>query len=242
MDYYEILGVSPAASPEEIKKAYRALALKWHPDKNPGDPRAKELFLRLGEAYRVLSHPARRAAYDWLREREKPGSPQGAQASPTPPREAATPWGRPRPPSPGAEHPKGKGWFRKGDHPFSLFLTPRSALTRGTGGEAPWWRSLWEWPWRLLSRLAGSRMNELQWRLFSFPQHPDLILELHMPRRLAARGTRLRFTLKGKSFRRCLKLALPPGIQDGTCLKIKGGGKTGMPCRGHLYVTIRVKD
>jgi molecular chaperone DnaJ len=63
-DYYEVLGVTRSASDEEIKRSYRKLAVKFHPDKNPDDPHAEEKFKELGEAYDVLMDADKRAAYD----------------------------------------------------------------------------------------------------------------------------------------------------------------------------------
>jgi curved DNA-binding protein len=65
-DYYRILGVERNADEKEIKRAYRSLAVKYHPDKNPGDKQAEERFKEINEAYEVLGDPAKRARYDQL--------------------------------------------------------------------------------------------------------------------------------------------------------------------------------
>ena len=63
-DYYEVLGVGKEASAEEIKKAYRKMAIKYHPDKNPGDKEAEEKFKEAAEAYDVLSNADKKQRYD----------------------------------------------------------------------------------------------------------------------------------------------------------------------------------
>ena len=63
-DYYELLEVSRTATDAEIKKAYRKLAMKYHPDRNPGDSSAEEKFKEIQGAYSILSDPQKRAAYD----------------------------------------------------------------------------------------------------------------------------------------------------------------------------------
>src|SRR2546425_7806698 len=63
-DYYEVLGLERNASADEVKRAYRKLAVKFHPDKNPDDPHTEEKFKELNEAYDVLKDGDKRAAYD----------------------------------------------------------------------------------------------------------------------------------------------------------------------------------
>lgn len=63
-DYYQVLGVSRDASDQDLKSAYRKLAMQYHPDRNPGNPEAEEKFKEASEAYQVLSDPQKRAAYD----------------------------------------------------------------------------------------------------------------------------------------------------------------------------------
>src|ERR1700681_3404726 len=63
-DFYKILGVKRDAKPEEIKKAYRRLARKYHPDVNPGDKSAEDRFKQMSEAFDVLSDPKKRSVYD----------------------------------------------------------------------------------------------------------------------------------------------------------------------------------
>jgi len=85
-DYYSILGIDKKASPDDIKKAYRKLAVKYHPDKNPGDKKAEETFKQVNEAYEVLSDEEKKKNYDRYGDPRGPmhgqGQPGGGQQRP----------------------------------------------------------------------------------------------------------------------------------------------------------------
>ncbi len=80
-DYYEVLGVARGASEAEIKRAFRQLAMKYHPDRNPGDPKAEAIFKEINEAYEVLRDPQKRAAYDQFGHRAFDGGAPGGGAA-----------------------------------------------------------------------------------------------------------------------------------------------------------------
>jgi hypothetical protein len=84
-DYYKILGLTPAATPAEIKKAYRKLAFEHHPDRNPGDPQAAARFIEIAEAYETLSDPERRRSYDRTYKPSSGGAKGATGSAPPPP-------------------------------------------------------------------------------------------------------------------------------------------------------------
>lgn len=242
LDYYEILGVPPKADAGEIKRAYRLLALKWHPDKNPGDPWAAKRFQQVGEAYRVLIDPVRRGAYDWLRSQQSPSRgarpharrQSGNRTGATPP---SPPWRRTRHP-PFSTPSRAQRSGGASVSPFS-----RKDRVRGSGGGlSPWLYSLKDLQTRLLSWLRGRPLEGLEWVLVPTPNQTDLIMDLRLPRWLAARGAKVQFLLRSQHHRRRLRLTIPPGVKDGSCIKVEGGGKNSGGQRGHLYINICLKD
>lgn len=82
MDYYEVLGITKSATADEVKKAYRKMAIKYHPDKNPGDAEAEKRFKEISEAYEVLSDPQKKQMYDRFGKEGVQAGAAGAGAGP----------------------------------------------------------------------------------------------------------------------------------------------------------------
>lgn len=120
--YYDTLGVAPSASPEEIRSAFHRAALRWHPDRNPGDPGAERRFKAAASAYETLRDPQRRRAYDL-----GVALPHGAQG----PRQAAAAghggWGH-----------GGRGWGRGCRGRWGQGCGHGGRHARGAGGWTHW--------------------------------------------------------------------------------------------------------
>jgi hypothetical protein len=106
----------------------------------------------------------------------------------------------------------------------------------------PWWLFVKGLPYRVLSWFTGNSPVDLEWELIPAPNQPDLTLNLRLPRWVAAYGGRFNFIIKSNHQRRRLKIVIPPGVKDGSRLRVKGAGKRRGPRRGHLYINIRLKD
>jgi DnaJ-class molecular chaperone len=226
-DYYEVLGVGRGASNDEIKKAYRRLARKYHPDLHPGDKAAEAKFKELSAAHDVLADADKRKLYDQY-------GPDGLRAGFTPG---------------AAGFRQGPGGYTythtgQGQNPFEGF---DFSQFRGTGGA----ESMEDLIGRLLGGAAaggrgrpGPRRGRVQ------PETPeemepgaDVETEIGLTFEQAARGAKTELTLRHASGRdETLSVDIPAGVHDGQRIRLRGQGRAspyGGP-RGDLYVVCHV--
>ena len=212
-DYYDLLGVSKTATEEDIKKAYRKLALKYHPDRNPGNKEAEEKFKQINEAYAVLSDPEKRKQFDQF------GMGGFQQRY--------------------SEEDIFRGFnvgdlfkdlgFGGGDI-FSMIFGNRGA---GRGSRQQRQQQPWDFGDYITREQRGAEAS----------RDLDLHYELEIPFIDAMHGAEKRISLATQSGTEEVNVKIPKGIATGKKLRLKGKGNTGRPGqRGDLYITMKVGE
>ena len=221
-DYYEVLDVARDASPEAIKRAYRKLARKYHPDVNPGDKTAEAKFKEAQQAYDVLSDAEKRALYD----RYGTAAFEGMAAAG--PRSGASEW---------TSRQAGPGGY---EFDFSEFFGPGGpGAGAATGGDEAVGGGIFE---ELLGRMRGGRAS----RRPAGPRHGrNVEAALTIPFLTAVRGGETTIDIEREDGRReKLVVKIPAGIESGAKLRLRGQGEAAAEKdapRGDLTITITVE-
>ncbi|MGD2178849.1 MAG: DnaJ C-terminal domain-containing protein [Anaerolineae bacterium] len=222
-DYYDILGVGRSADEKEIKQAFRRLARQWHPDANPDDARAEEMFKEINEAYEVLSDPDKRAKYDrlghswnqWQRSGGDPGQFDWSQWFTGAPGGTRVRW----------SGDLGDLLGGSGGAAFSDFF---NAIFGGASGGARV---------RTAEDIFGRSARGHTYQTAS--QGRDAEVEVTVTLREALNGTSRVLEREGRRIR----VAIPPGVRTGSKVRIASKGHrgySGSP-NGDLYLNIAVK-
>lgn len=222
-DYYDILGVPRSTSPDDLKKAFRKLAMQYHPDKNPGDKKAEERFKEINEAYEVLSDPQKRQAYDQFGH-------MGAQGGFRP--GGANPFGGFRP---------GAGGGRGGFEDFGF------GGAGGPGGQENFQDIFGDIFSDFFSGRTGARPGAGP-RTGTRSRGADLRYTLNISFEEAAAGTEKTISFirqrAGKEETAKLAITVPAGVKNGQRLKLRNEGDAPASggTAGDLYVIINIQD
>ena len=201
-DYYEILGVGESASPDEIKKQFRKLAMKYHPDRNHGDKAAEDKFKTISEAHETLSDPNKKQEYDTMR---KYGAFTGAGHG-------------------GGGQADFSQFFRQGGGPRGGFQTFRSGGLDGLEGFEDILGSLFGGKGGgSFSFSTGGQPGRGRRRQQRVQKAPNLEASVTINLMEAVRGTQRELTLQ--PIGRKLKVKIPAGIDSGAKIRLRGQGQ-----------------
>ena len=218
IDYYKVLGVDKSASQDDIKKAFRKLARKYHPDLNPNDPTAKEKFQAINEANEVLSDPEKRKKYDEYGEHWKHADEFEAQKQ----AQQAGGFGG------FGGFGTGQGFHTDGNGTYWYSSDGQEFTGHGADGFSDFFEELFGH--RAGGHRGGSRGGF---------RGQDYQSELHLSLRDAAQTHKEVLNINGKQVR----ITIPAGVADGQVIKLKGYGAEGMnggPA-GDLYITFVIE-
>lgn len=218
-DYYKTLGVSRDATQAEIKKTYRKQAAKFHPDKNPGNKKAEIKFKEIGEAYEVLKEPKKRKLYDQVGSDWKKYQQAGATGDDFNWSQYGRPGGGGQRVHINMEEMFG-GRQKKEGSPFSSFFD----TIFGGGGADPFGGG---------QPHAGQYQSDARNR--SIRMGRDSEAELIVQLEELFEGAEKQLRINGEK----VKVKIPPGIQEGKRLKLKGRGEDGS-VRGDLYLKVKI--
>ncbi len=215
-DYYKTLGVGRNASDKEIKSAYRKLARKYHPDVNPGDKQAEDKFKEIGEAYEVLSDPEKRRRYDQFGSNWQRG-PQGVP--------------------PGWEVFRSGQRGRPGTGRRPVNGAPSIDFETAAGDLGEFFETILGRGARGAGRVGGTRPRAGE----------DLEQEIGVTLEEAYQGGSREFIIDvpdagNRPVRERIEVKIPPGVRDGTRLRVAGKGHPGPNGgpRGDLYLRVKL--
>jgi curved DNA-binding protein len=243
-DYYDILGVDKTASEKEIKKAYRKLAAKYHPDKNPDDPSAEEKFKEVGEAYEVLGDSEKRDLYDkvgkdWKQYQRAGGNGGGfdwnqyaRQGQDHGFRGGQRTYRRVNMDDFFNQQSSGRSGGQGQGHPFSSFF---ETLFGGAGAGSPFsGAQTREQAFRGQGRANTGRRQQRNHQ----PRKKNITTETTITLKEACEGTKRTVRVGDEK----MKVKIPAGIADGQKLKLKGKGSATVPDgpRGDLFLKIHI--